>query len=115
VATDVAARGIDVPSITHVINHGLPMKAEDYTHRIGRTGRAEATGEAVTFAVQDDEPLVRDIERVLGKPIERRRLEGFDYGSFAPESQRPAPKKSLYRSRGFRGQERGGLPAQSRR
>ena len=65
--------------------------------------------------MQDDEPMVRDIERVLGKPIERRRLSGFDYGSFAPESQQPAPKKSVYRSRGFHSQSRGGLPAQSRR
>jgi superfamily II DNA/RNA helicase len=50
VATDVAARGIDVPTITHVINHGLPMKAEDYVHRIGRTGRASRTGLAITLA-----------------------------------------------------------------
>ncbi len=94
VATDIAARGIDVSLISHVINYDMPDTVDAYTHRIGRTGRAEATGEAVTFAVQDDEPMVRDIERVLGKPIERRRLSGFDYGSFAPESQQPAPKKS---------------------
>jgi ATP-dependent RNA helicase RhlE len=114
VATDIAARGIDVSEISHVVNYDMPDTVDAYTHRIGRTGRAAATGEAVTFAVQDDEPLVRDIERVLGKPIERRRLEGFDYGVFTPESQRPAPKKSLYRSRNFRGSERGGLPAQRR-
>ncbi len=115
VATDIAARGIDVSLISHVINYDMPDTVDAYTHRIGRTGRAEALGEAVTFAVQDDEPMVRDIERVLGKPIERRRLEGFDYGSFAPENQQPAPKKSVYRSRGFHSQARGGLPAQSRR
>ncbi len=115
VATDIAARGIDVSLISHVINYDMPDTVDAYTHRIGRTGRAEATGEAVTFAVQDDELIVRDIERVLGKPIERRRLAGFDYGTFAPESQQPAPKKSVYRSRGFHGQARGGLPAQSRR
>ncbi len=115
VATDIAARGIDVSEISHVINYDMPDTVDAYTHRIGRTGRAEATGEAVTFAIQDDEPMVRDIERVLGKPIERRRLGGFNYGDFAPESQRPAPKKSVYRSRGFRGQERGGLPVQARR
>jgi len=97
VATDIAARGIDVSLISHVINYDMPDTVDAYTHRIGRTGRAEALGEAVTFAVQDDEPMVRDIERVLGKPIERRRLEGFDYGSFAPENQQPAPKKSVYR------------------
>ena len=115
VATDIAARGIDVSEISHVVNYDMPDTVDAYTHRIGRTGRAEATGEAVTFAVQDDELMVRDIERVLGKPIERRRMEGFDYGSFAPESQRPAPKKSVYRSRSFHGAERGGLPAQTRR
>ncbi len=114
VATDIAARGIDVSEISHVVNYDMPDTVDAYTHRIGRTGRAEATGEAVTFAVQDDEPMVRDIERVLGKPIERRRMEGFDYGAFAPESQRPAPKKSVYRSRSFHGSERGGLPAQRR-
>jgi ATP-dependent RNA helicase RhlE len=114
VATDIAARGIDVSEISHVVNYDMPDTVDAYTHRIGRTGRAAATGEAVTFAVQDDETMVRDIERVLGKPIERRRLEGFDYGAFAPESQRPAPKKSVYRSREFRGPQRGGLPAQRR-
>jgi len=114
VATDIAARGIDVNDISHVVNYDMPDTVDAYTHRIGRTGRAEATGEAVTFAVQDDETMVRDIEIVLGKPIERRRMEGFDYGSFTPESQRPAPKKSVYRSRSFRGSQRGGLPAQKR-
>jgi ATP-dependent RNA helicase RhlE len=114
VATDIAARGIDVSEISHVVNYDMPDTVDAYTHRIGRTGRAAATGEAVTFAVQDDEPLVRDIERVLGKPIERRRLDGFDYGAFAPERQQPAPKKSVYRSRDFRGPQRGGLPAQRR-
>ena len=114
VATDIAARGIDVSEISHVFNYDMPDTVEAYTHRIGRTGRAAATGQAVTFAVQDDETMVRDIERVLGKPIERRRLEGFDYGAFTPESQRPAPKKSVYRSRSFHGAERGGLPAQRR-
>ncbi|MBP6786009.1 MAG: DEAD/DEAH box helicase [Candidatus Promineofilum sp.] len=114
VATDIAARGIDVSDISHVVNYDMPDTVDAYTHRIGRTGRAEATGEAVTFAVQDDETMVRDIEIVLGKPIERRRMEGFDYGAFTPESQRPAPKKSIYRSRSFRGSQRGGLPAQKR-
>ena len=114
VATDIAARGIDVSEISHVVNYDMPDTVDAYTHRIGRTGRAEATGEAVTFAVQDDETMVRDIERVLGQPIERRRLEGFDYGTFTPESQRPAPKKSLYRSRSFHSADRGGLPAQRR-
>jgi ATP-dependent RNA helicase RhlE len=100
VATDIAARGIDVTDISHVVNYDMPDTVDAYTHRIGRTGRAEQTGEAVTFTVQDDELMVRDIEKVLGKPIERRRLEDFDYGSFVPEEQRAAPKTYAYKSRG---------------
>jgi ATP-dependent RNA helicase RhlE len=87
VATDIAARGIDVSEISHVINFDMPDTVDAYTHRIGRTGRAHLTGTAYTFAVQGDEPMVRDIEKVLGKRIERRRLPGFDYGGFAPERQ----------------------------
>lgn len=86
VATDVAARGIDVADISHVINFDMPDTVDAYTHRIGRTGRAEETGMAFTFAVPDDDALmVRDIEKVLGKPLERRRLDSFDYGDFKPE------------------------------
>ena len=87
VATDIAARGIDVSEISHVINFDMPDTVDAYTHRIGRTGRAHKTGEAFTFMAQGDEPLVREIEKVLGKQIERRRLPGFNYGSSAPESQ----------------------------
>ena len=87
VATDVAARGIDVEDISHVINFDMPDTVDAYTHRIGRTGRAHKTGEALTFMAQGDEPLVRAIEKVLGKRIERRRLPGFNYGSFVPERQ----------------------------
>jgi ATP-dependent RNA helicase RhlE len=79
VATDIAARGIDVSEISHVINFDMPDTVDAYTHRIGRTGRAHQTGEAFTFMAQGDEPLVRKIEKVLGKPIERRRLPGFNY------------------------------------
>jgi ATP-dependent RNA helicase RhlE len=89
VATDIAARGIDVSEITHVINFDMPDTVDAYTHRIGRTGRAHLNGEAYTFAVQADETMVREIEKVLGEPIERRRLPGFDYGNFAPERQFP--------------------------
>lgn len=87
VATDIAARGIDVTDISHVINFDMPDTVDAYTHRIGRTGRAHQSGEAFTLAVQEDETMVRDIEKVLGTRIERRRLPGFDYGSFAPENQ----------------------------
>ena len=87
VATDIAARGIDVSEISHVINFDMPDTVDAYTHRIGRTGRAYKTGEAFTFAVPGDEPMVRGIEKVLGTQIERRRLPGFNYGGFAPESR----------------------------
>ena len=86
VATDIAARGIDVSEISHVINYDMPDTVDAYTHRIGRTGRAHKTGEAYTFTVQDDEAMVREIEKVLGTELERRRLAEFDYGGYAPKS-----------------------------
>jgi ATP-dependent RNA helicase RhlE len=89
VATDIAARGIDVAEISHVINFDMPDTVDAYTHRIGRTGRAHKTGEAFTFITQGDESLVREIEKVLGKRIERRRVPGFNDGGFARESQSP--------------------------
>ena len=89
VATDLAARGIDISAISHVINYDMPSTVEAYTHRIGRTGRAELTGEAFTFTTPEDEPLVRGIERVLGTRIARRLLDGFDYGSTPPRQGRP--------------------------
>ncbi len=85
VATDIAARGIDVSDISHVINFDMPDTVDAYTHRIGRTGRVDRTGEAFTFMVQEDEPMVRAIEKVLGKRIERRQIPGFDPGRYAPE------------------------------
>ena len=85
-ATDVASRGIDVSEISHVINFDIPNTVDDYTHRIGRTGRARRTGEAFTFAAQADEKMVREIEKQLGTRIERRRLPGFNYGEIVPET-----------------------------
>src|SRR2546423_5180332 len=79
VATDIAARGLDVDGISHVINFDFPPQPEDYVHRIGRTGRAEATGDAISFVTKDDESSVRDLERMTRKTIERRKLPGFDY------------------------------------
>ena len=81
VATDVAARGIDVDALSHVINFDLPGSAEDYVHRIGRTGRADATGDALTFVAPDEENSFRSIERAVGKKIPRVTLEGFDYSA----------------------------------
>jgi ATP-dependent RNA helicase RhlE len=93
VATDIAARGIDVSEISHVINFDMPDTVDAYTHRIGRTGRAHRTGEAFTFVEPGEEPMVREIEKVLGAQIERRRLPGFDYEGFVSES-RPQRKQS---------------------
>jgi ATP-dependent RNA helicase RhlE len=87
VATDIAARGIDVPHISHVINYDMPDTVDAYTHRIGRTGRAHEVGEAFTYVQPMDEIAIRDVERLLGSRIERRRLDGFDYGTFSPERQ----------------------------
>ena len=92
VATDIAAHGIDVPEVSHVINFDFPNTSDAYTHRIGRTGRAEQTGEAFTLAVAADGPMVRAVEKELGARIERRRLPGFDYGDFSPERMFPDTK-----------------------
>jgi ATP-dependent RNA helicase RhlE len=80
VATDIAARGIDVSTISHVVNLDMPDTADAYTHRIGRTGRVDRTGDAFTIVTDEDEPMIRTIERLLGSNLERRTLEGFDYG-----------------------------------
>jgi ATP-dependent RNA helicase RhlE len=90
VATDIAARGIDVVDIAHVINFDMPDTVDAYTHRIGRTGRAEQAGKAFTLAIPDDADMVRDIEKVLKTRIERRSVAGFEYGGFKPETQFPA-------------------------
>lgn len=87
VATDIAARGIDVSEISHVINFDMPNTVDAYIHRIGRTGRASHTGEAFTFAQPADAPMVRAIEKVLGRKIDRKRLDEFEYGEFVPEAQ----------------------------
>lgn len=92
-ATDIAARGIDVSDISHVINFDIPDTVDAYTHRIGRTGRAEQEGQAYTFIVPDDEPMVRSIEKVLGQRIERRELDGFNYT--VPMSENPAQTNSF--------------------
>lgn len=85
VATDIAARGIDVADISHVINFDMPETPEAYVHRIGRTGRAEKSGQAFSFASRDEHAQVRAVERLIGKEIEKRELEGFDYAIPAPK------------------------------
>ena len=77
IATDIAARGIDVDGISHVINFDFPPQPEDYVHRIGRTGRAQAIGDAISFATHEDADNVRRLERFLGRGITRKKLEGY--------------------------------------
>ncbi|MCX8521014.1 MAG: C-terminal helicase domain-containing protein, partial [Rhodoferax sp.] len=89
VATDVAARGIDVPTISHVFNYGLPMKAEDYTHRIGRTGRAGRDGLAITFAELRDRRKIFDIEAYTRQPLKAEVIPGLEPQQRIPQ-QRPA-------------------------
>jgi ATP-dependent RNA helicase RhlE len=79
VATDIAARGLDIANVSHVINFDVPQHPEDYVHRIGRTGRAEATGDAFTLMVAADIKHVEAIERFIDQKIERIKLEGFPY------------------------------------
>ncbi|MEJ2683492.1 MAG: DEAD/DEAH box helicase [Candidatus Sulfobium sp.] len=101
VATDIAARGIDVTRISHVINYDMPDTVDAYTHRIGRTGRAEKTGDAFTFITNEDEDIVRGIERTLGEKVERRTMDGFDYKRKAPvrDTEFHRPPRETRRSR----------------
>jgi ATP-dependent RNA helicase RhlE len=79
VATDIASRGLDIEDVSHVINYDVPQHPEDYVHRIGRTGRAQAKGDALTLMTAEDAPHVAAIERFIGQKVERTRLEGFPY------------------------------------
>jgi ATP-dependent RNA helicase RhlE len=121
VATDIAARGIDVEALSHVVNFDVPVVPEDYIHRVGRTGRAEATGEAYTFVSPEEEGDVRAIERVLGRTLPRVTLPDFDYRARAeaplevPLAQRIAEiraRKAQERARGHaKRQGQAGRPA----
>jgi len=92
VATDIAARGIDVDGVTHVVNYDFPLRAEDYIHRIGRTGRAGAAGEAVSLVSPDERNYLRSVERFTGRVLARKRAESFNYTTPAPavaDARRP--------------------------
>ncbi len=99
VATDIAARGIDVDGISHVVNYDFPMHSEDYVHRIGRTGRAQAVGDAISFVTPEDRDALRSLERFIGRGIVRKQAEGFDYRAAAPafrpeqRSGQPVPRR----------------------
>ncbi len=103
VATDIAARGIDVDGISHVVNYDFPMHAEDYVHRIGRTGRANAVGDAISFVTPEDQGELRALERFIGRGIVRKRAEGFNYSAPAPQFNPAAegrPPRPQHASRG---------------
>ena len=109
VATDVAARGLDVPTITHVINYGLPMKAEDYVHRIGRTGRAGREGNAITIAEFRDRRKIQDIEHYSQQNLKASVIAGLEpQQRFAPTSDRPRGNFGGRDDRGPRGNFGGG-------
>lgn len=108
VATDIAARGLDIESITHVINYDMPDTADAYIHRIGRTGRAQRTGDAFTLVTPEDADMIRTLERIMKHPLEKITLEDFDYsppapprsahshGRGAPRPPRPAPTPTRF-------------------
>ncbi len=115
VATDIAARGIDVEQVSHVINFDMPNTTDAYTHRIGRTGRSEREGKAYTFVTGEDREMVAAVERRLGKAIPRRRVEGVpteDVAASAPPPGRPAGRTA---GRSNDGQRRGPNPPARRR
>ena len=101
VATDIAARGLDIDGISHVINFDMPDTADAYIHRIGRTGRAQRSGEAFTFVTPDDQGLVKKIEKIMKKKLPQKTLHDFDYSLPKPENQqnrrKPQTQKIKYR------------------
>jgi ATP-dependent RNA helicase RhlE len=118
VATDIAARGIDVRGVSHVINFDVPNTPEAYTHRIGRTGRAELEGRALTFVTRDDTSWLRATERMLGAPIPRRKVEGFEVESIdrgdGRKTSRPTGRRGgSASSRPKRAARRPGRPARA--
>jgi len=119
VATDIAARGIDVDGITHVVNYDFPPNHEDYVHRIGRTGRAKAVGEAVSFVSREEEDSLRDLERKTRRGVPRKKAEGFDYTAPAPPreggggNRRPPRKPGEVRTASGRGRLLGETPLPS--
>ncbi|MEO7744466.1 MAG: DEAD/DEAH box helicase [Usitatibacter sp.] len=107
VATDIAARGLDIEELPHVVNFDMSHIPEDYVHRIGRTGRAGSTGEALSLVCNEDRPLLAAIERLISKKIEVRHAEGFEAGTRgAARSDEPREEAPRERGRGGRGQQR---------
>jgi ATP-dependent RNA helicase RhlE len=119
VATDIAARGIDVDGISHVVNYDFPMHSEDYVHRIGRTGRAHAVGDAISFVTPEDYGELRALERFIGRGIVRKKAEGFNYSAAAPafnpaDEERRHPRGQSQNRASRAGQsQHSGQPSQS--
>lgn len=106
VATDIAARGIDVDSLGHVVNFDLPNVPDDYIHRVGRTARAEATGDAITLVSPEEEVDLKRIERTVGETLPRLKLEGFDYTA-KPDAPLEEPRgQRIARIRAKRAEDR---------
>lgn len=101
VATDIAARGIDVDGISHVVNYDFPMHVEDYVHRIGRTGRAHAVGDAISFVTPEDHDELRALEKFIGRGIVRKKADGFNYSQSAPPAE--ADSGARHRQNAHRG------------
>lgn len=99
VATDIAARGLDIPLLPHVVNFELPNISEDYVHRIGRTGRAGASGEAISLVSNDEISYVKGIEKLLGEKLSSEIIEGFEPSAVSQNGQPARPKKSNHRRR----------------
>lgn len=114
VATDIAARGIDVDGISHVVNYDFPPHHEDYVHRIGRTGRAQAIGEAISFITSEDQGSLRALERFVGRGIVRKKAEAFDYTAKAPPREEPDFRSQRAPSRNRNSAPRQGGYRQSR-
>jgi ATP-dependent RNA helicase RhlE len=108
VATDIAARGIDIESLPHVVNYELPNVSEDYVHRIGRTGRAGEAGEAVSLVGPDERKLLKDIEKLIGKQIERMTVEGVDLRAGENDEVDDRPARRPNNGGGNRPPKRGG-------
>lgn len=107
VATDIAARGLDIPLLPHVINFELPNVPEDYVHRIGRTGRAGASGEAISLVSHDESEYLRDIEKLLGFSIPKETIEGFEQSSLEEVKAKEAEMDKQNPNRGRRNNNRG--------
>ncbi len=113
VATDIAARGLDIEALPHVVNFDLPHVAEDYVHRIGRTGRAGTEGEAISLVSAEERPLLAAIERLMNRKIEQRPISGFEPGQGAPrDAEEKFERRPQQRSHGKPQQRSQGKPQQ---